>query len=496
MSAINGEKLRLGQSRGPDITLVVFGDEFYARYENEEGYSAVYDTDKGLYCYALVAAGQFVSSGVSLTEDPPQGLRRHLRESDEVRKRKFERRFEMMNPPVGAGGNVPTMRTIGIDDGLLEGPKIHSGIVQGLTILVEFQDIRTEATAQDIEKMLNGTSEDEYGNYCSVRDYFLTMSNGKLDYTNRVYGPILLSRNRSYYLYTYQNEIVLEVLEALESQGVDFSEFDANGDGLVDAINIMYAGETQYVAQSWLWPHNFYIKKQLGSVRTHFYQICSLESKSIGTFCHENGHMLCRFPDLYDYGSRDQDYEKSSGMGRYCLMSSGNHLDGGRTPSPVCGYLRGLAKWPEEVVLLNENGSFGAIHSDYRKLYKYVVKTNEVGVDTEYFIIENRSRMGMDEFLPSSGLAVYHCDILGSNEWEEGTPARHYQCALLQADGRNDLERDPYNRGDAGDLFGKVEGVAVNYGTSPSSRAWDQSDSGMVLANIGDPGELIPFEIE
>ena len=26
---------------------------------------------------------------------------------------------------------------------------------------------------------------------------------------------------------------------------------------------------------------------------------------SIGTFCHENGHLLCRFPDMYDYGERD-----------------------------------------------------------------------------------------------------------------------------------------------------------------------------------------------
>ena len=34
------------------------------------------------------------------------------------------------------------------------------------------------------------------------------------------------------------------------------------------------------------------------------------------TFCHENGHMICDFPDLYDYG-----YE-SKGTGRYCLMSS------------------------------------------------------------------------------------------------------------------------------------------------------------------------------
>ena len=496
MSAIRAEKLRLGQSKGKDVILAVFGDEFYARYENEDGYAVVYDTDKGIYCYALVLDGEFVSSGVSLTKRPPRGIRRHMRESNQVRKAKFERRYALMAPPARVGGNVPTMMTFGPDNGLLEGPKIHQDKVLGLTILVEFQDIRTTVTKALIEAMLNGSGGDNNGNYCSVREYFLAMSNGKLDYTNRVFGPIRLKHPRSYYLFTHRNEVVLEALAALESQGVAFEDFDANGDGLIDAINIMYAGDTQYVDGSWLWPHNFYIEKQLGSVRTYFYQICSLESLSIGTFCHENGHMLCRFPDLYDYGSRDQDSEKSSGMGRYCLMSSGNHLNEGRTPAPICAYLRDLAGWPETIVKLNDKGIYDAAHGDYKTLFKYFIRSDFSAVGNEYFLVENRFRSGLDSFLPSSGLAVYHCDVKGSNEWQEGTPTRHYQCALLQADGRNDLERDPYNRGDAGDLFGSVEGIAIDYGTNPSTRRWDQSDSEMVLSNIGEIGETITFEIK
>ena len=491
MSAIRGEKLRLGQSNGPDITLVVFGDEFYARYESEDGFAAVYDIEKGLYCYAVVIDGEFVSSGVPLQDHPPSGLRRHLRESDMVRKAKFERRFALMTPPVLAGGNAPTMKTLGPDNGLLEGPKIHQGAVVGLTVLVEFQDIRTDVTREEIDEMLNGAGNDN--NHCSVRDYFLTMSNGKLDYTNQVFGPVRLKHPRSYYLFTLRNEVVLEALAELESQGVDFTQFDNNGDGLIDALNVMYAGETQYVDRSWLWPHNFYIEKQLGSVRTLFYQICSLQSRTIGTFCHENGHMLCRFPDLYDYGRRDEDFEQSSGLGRYCLMSSGNHLGGGGTPSSICGYLRGLAGWPENVVELNDNGIFTVVHGDYATLYKYSIPAE--GGQNEYFIVENRFRSGLDSYLPSSGLAVFHCDEKGSNEWQEGSPARHYQCALLQADGRNDLERDPDNRGDAGDFFGAVEGVALAYETNPSTRRWDRSDSEMVLANISEPGEAISFEV-
>ena len=43
----------------------------------------------------------------------------------------------------------------------------------------------------------------------------------------------------------------------------------------------------------------------------------------------------------------------------------------------------------------------------------------------EYFIVEHRTRKDLDAHLPASGLAVYHCGILGSNEWEDGTRNRH-----------------------------------------------------------------------
>ena len=106
--------------------------------------------------------------------------------------------------------------------------------------------------------------------------------------------------------------------------------------------------------------------------------------------------------------------------------------------------------------------------------------------------MENRSKMALDAHLPASGLAVYHCDTLGSNEWQEGTATRHYQCALLQADGQHDLEKN-INRGDGGDLYGPVAGVALSDSTSPAGRWWDGSGAGLVLSGLGAPGAEIPF---
>ena len=269
------------------------------------------------------------------------------------------------------------------------------------------------------------------------------------------------------------------------------SQFDSKGDGVIDAVNFLYAGQSRYEEE--LWPHNSFLELRFGNMRTNFYLLTGLGSSpsdlSIGTFCHENGHLLCRFPDMYDYGNRDGDGVKSAGIGAYCLMGAGNHLNHGLTPAPVCAYLRELAGWCDNKVDLSQPGPKQARHADYRTVMKY--PTDKIN---EYFIVENRSKLGLDQHLPSSGLAVYHCDTRGSNELQEGSSTRHYQCALLQADGRLDLERNN-NRGDGGDLFTAIAGTALSHATSPSSRQWDNLDSRLVLSQISAPGEIINFKI-
>lgn len=93
MSAIFGELMSFDQEKGPEVKLRVFGDEFYARYETEEGYTAIYDDDLGLFTYARLKDGRFLSSGLDLSRSPPPDLEKHLEESDEVRLDKAAKRF-------------------------------------------------------------------------------------------------------------------------------------------------------------------------------------------------------------------------------------------------------------------------------------------------------------------------------------------------------------------------------------------------------------------
>lgn len=488
MSAIFGERLTFGQHNGPVLELRVYGDEFYARYETVSGYTVVYDVDRGQYCYAVLQNGLFVSSGAPMSKPVPLGIRRHLKEDRLAHNTRFKDRFDLLRPrekPVSSSSNV--MRTRGRNSGLLEGRQVAHGDVRGLTILVEFKDVHTNITAHDVDALLNDQHFNANGNFCSVRSYYELMSQGKLNYTNKVVGPVRLSRKQSYYI---NNLLVDEALEiAINDFNLDLSDFDSLGEGYVDALSFMYAGRTLYVGD--LWPHNSIVQIVHGNVRTHFYTIQSLGRHridlSIGTFAHETGHMLCRFPDLYDYGEREGDFEQSSGLGRYCLMSSGNHLNGGKTPSPICMYLRDLVGWCDRQISLNNPSKFEAMHADYQTAMRLTTDKPH-----EYFLVENRYRKDLDEFLPDSGLAVYHCDTRGSNEYQDGTPDRHYQCALIQADGRFDLEKTTI-AGDDGDLFKSIATTALSHETIPDSREWDGTDSGLTISQIGPPGDNIPF---
>jgi M6 family metalloprotease-like protein len=488
MSGIFNEQLTFKQENGPDVRLVVIGDEHYAQYETIDGFTVVYDVEKGLYCYAQTVHGRFVSSGIPMSDPPPPHIRRHITESEAVRQEKFALRHATRQPPPQVFVAADTFHTLGPNNGLLTGRRVSTGVVRGLTVLVEFQDVTTTITKQDVEEMLNAPNYTKNGNFCSARDYFLLVSGGKLDYTNVVVGPVKLSRKQQFYV---NNSLVPEAMQLAVATGIDLKQFDSRDDGIIDAVNFLYAGQSRYEEE--LWPHNSFLEMQFGNIKTNFYLLTGLGSGpddlTIGTFCHENGHLLCRFPDMYDYGNRDGDGVKSAGIGSYCLMGAGNHLNNGRTPAPVCAYLRDLAGWCDNRIDLSQPGMKEARHGDYRTLMKFPTdKFNE------YFIVENRTKMGLDQHLPSSGLAIYHCDTDGSNEFQEGSSARHYQCALLQADGRMDLERNN-NRGDGGDLFGAIGGTAVSHATSPSSRQWDNVDSRLVLSQISGPGKTISFRV-
>lgn len=100
MTGIFGDTVNFKQENGPDISLVVHGDESYARYETPAGYTVIYDPELGLYSYAFTDDdGGFVSSKIPTTEPPPANLPPHLEETFPVRAAKAAAQITKRSPP-------------------------------------------------------------------------------------------------------------------------------------------------------------------------------------------------------------------------------------------------------------------------------------------------------------------------------------------------------------------------------------------------------------
>ena len=242
MSAILGETLVIEQASGPSIELVVWGDEFYVRYETKDGYTVCYDAAAGLFCYADLRNGRLVPSGASANKRPPVGLGRHLQESPEVQRARFEARYAALRSRGAAVANENRNLTLGRNDGLLEGRRVSAGDVLGLTVLVAFTDVAADVTRDDVNDLLNAEDYNRNGNFCSVREYFRIVSDGKLNYRNHVVGPIALSHTKKHYETT---SLVPEAfglaMAALDTDGFDLGQFDSRDEGIFDAVNFMYA---------------------------------------------------------------------------------------------------------------------------------------------------------------------------------------------------------------------------------------------------------------
>jgi len=169
MSSAFGEIRQFPQKNGPDVQLRVFGDEFYARYENLQGYTCVDDEAKGRHCYAALKDGAFESTGIPLDAPPPAGLPQHLKEAPYVRNEHFDDRFGALQPPPLVA-EEETLEVLGPNRGLLNGRQLHKGKVRGLAIMVDFEDVQTTISADDVRAMLNDDNCKANGNYCSVRE--------------------------------------------------------------------------------------------------------------------------------------------------------------------------------------------------------------------------------------------------------------------------------------------------------------------------------------
>lgn len=487
---VDGQISHWRQPDGSQIPIRIRGDEYYQIIESVDGYRLVRDPDTKYLCYSRLSNDkrELISTGVIASIDPAGlGIDKHIRISDISRKAQIRaiRAEEAQRVPavVLAEPKADSLYPL-----LLSEPKSITQSIEGLCLLVAFPDEPATVLAGEIRDYCNLVDYNANGNRGSVRDYFYDISDGKILYTNAVAESYYTAQYaKSYYedqdapYRLRARELVLEALNALEDSGFDFSRFDSDGDGFIDAVNCMYAGPAE--PYSGLWPHSGTIENGLFSadgVSVHKYQITNIGSVlTLGVFCHETGHTLFGWPDLYD-----TDYS-SAGVGKYCLMGYGGQ---GGNPVEPCAYLKYISGFSNTTTFEVYQTGLIAV-AGINQIYKFENETNP----DEYFLLENRFRVNRDSSLPDSGLALWHIDANGHNNLEQMTYSFHYKVALVQADGNFDLENGT-NNGDAGDLWKWPDfTVCGPYYNTLQTRWWNGSQSEFAIHDVDPAGEAMTF---
>jgi immune inhibitor A len=355
------------------------------------------------------------------------------------------------------------------------------GTLRVIVVLVEFPDKKMNETKEHYEDLFFSKGKVSTG---SVYEYYQEVTNGLVTIQGEVSGPYMLPRPIADYANgesgtgkTEPNARTMAYDTAvIADPAVNFSKYDNDGDGYVDAFVVIHAGEgaEETASKSDIWSHKWLLPQEYQADGTKVYSYLTVpESCKLGVCAHELGHLLFAFPDLYD-----TDYS-SEGVGDWCLMGGGSWNNGGDTPAHPCAWCKAQQGW---VQVVNQSSNKKAVAMagviDSRKVYRLWQKGNR---GNEYFLLENRQQRKFDKFLPGNGLLIWHID----DEIDNNSNEQHYRVALLQADGKKDLERGA-NRGDNGDPWpGSGTNKTFNKDTVPDSRSYGGLDTQVQVQKIG-----------
>lgn len=330
----------------------------------------------------------------------------------------------------------------------------YTGQKKGLIILVNFKNVSFTSTQADWENIAN-TKNYSSGNFKgSMYDYFYAQSEGKFELTFDVVGPVTVSKNQSYYGSNdtsgndlYPATMVCEACK-LANQYVNYADYDWDNDGYVDQVYVVYAGkgEADGGATTTIWPHAWTLSSGAhygdgdGVLTLDGKKIDSYacggekngqtgETAGIGTMCHEFSHCL-GYPDFYD-----TDYSGGQGMGYWDLMDGGSYNDDGYQPAGYTSYERWVAGWKEPIVLTTTKTVTG-MKSLQEGGESYIIYNS--GNSNEYYLLENRQKVGWDASLPGKGLLILHVDY-DASAWNSNTPndtPSHQRMTWIAADNK------------------------------------------------------------
>ena len=376
------EPFTVTQPDGSTITIRLIGDEYHAYYTTIDG-TPLRRLDNGFFVEDYSVEENFASTAAQ-------------RRAAAIRPRENASRFPLTGSP------------------------------KSLVLLVGFKDLPFEQSLTAFDSLLNQPGYNYNGATGSCRDYFIATSDSLFQPQFDVYGPYTVDGNMADYGAESgsshdkaPHNMVINACLAAYEDGVDFSQYDTDNDGVLDNVFIYYAGHNQAEGghNNTIWPHKSNVSwtnAKVGDIHLATYACTSEYSgssgarrASIGTFCHEFGHVL-GLPDLYD-----TDYKYYT-VSNWDIMCSGNYNNSGRTPPTYSAYERFFLGWlkPEQ---LKDKGQYSLEPlQESNQAYILANKLHNLNGGnpdpSEFFVLEYRTKTGWDTYLPGAGMLVWHID--------------------------------------------------------------------------------------
>lgn len=372
-----------------------------------------------------------------------------------------------------------------------------SGNPQVLVIPIAFTDYPAPNDIQStLQTAFFGSSSDT--GWESLTSYYNKTSYGKLNITGTVL-PAYNTGKRSSYYDSYEDGDYLFIKAALEYYDsiIDYSDYDYDKDGYIDAIYFIYTCPYSYDENSmyWAYTYEYYTDdyEYYDGVEADFY-VCagydflfdalangSKVKYNMETYIHETGHLL-GLDDYYDY---DESTGPGGGIGGGDMMDY-NIGDNNPFSKIILGWTTPyLVEGSSCKVKLNSFGESGDVI--------LIPKSFNGTYFDEYYLVDfytpdglNELESGNNGLFSVSGVRIYHVDATLANPsmawsvWEiyeyNNSNTSHKLIKLIEADGNNRIENSRYGISEDSDLFQE--------GTSYSNSKWYDGTSTNFVINI------------
>lgn len=395
------------QSDGTELNVRIYGDEHFNWLTTEDGVLLVQEGNNYYIAettsYGTLKATSFIAHNAN--KRLPAEIKA-IKKQDLSRFRSYAIQKASPAKAMGTGNS-----------GVKYFP--HSGSPKALVILVEFSDtpFQSGEKAKNVfEHFLKGKDEnnlpDGYEAYTgsyknnnlrnkgSVSDYFYDMSKGTYTPQFDVVGPYKLNQPSLYYGKGENDNTYALVSDACKAadKDVDFSQYDADGDGMVDLVYIIYAGYPASMSgnPNDIWPKSgtgdfgTYDGKKVSRFGVHAELNFGLELNQkngfllsgIGLFCHEFSHTL-GLPDLYPTVDASKVDNQNPEM--WDLMDGGEYTyNGGYCPTPYSPWEMDAMGWATPIELSDEKQTV-TLKSYGKERVAYKIK----GENNEYLLLQN-----------------------------------------------------------------------------------------------------------